>query len=260
MSLANDYLNDCSLEDSGFSSIENFHRNLINRPVPDEVRVRLKKLNSDWDMKFLSKFQEQLTGYAINSLGMRSIYLDEDRMRRAFNAYGEMKQSPKFLPKKCDVASQRWVGMALCAGLAMAKWDEDFDGAHREKTGPKTTECSTEPNYLDYVTSYLTECIERASEAEIHIDGIFEPEEILRSAQIILNQMVKPDSSAYESRMRRNFSLIDDGRKALGWFKIPTKGVSQHCEWAKILAEAYGTTASQVVAVKKYLDKKTIKN
>lgn len=254
MSLANGYLNDWSLDDSAFSSIENLHKDLINRPVPDTVRGRLGV--SDWDLELLSEFQEQLSGYAINTLGLRYINLDEAGRKRAFKAYDEMRRSPKFLPKKCDVARRRWVGMALCAGLAMAKWDKDFEGAHREKTGRKTTECSTEHNYLDCVTSYLTECIERASEAPIHIDGVFEPQEILRSAQIILNQMVEPDKCSHESQMRRNFSLIDDGRKALEWFKIPTKEISGNCVWAKILAEAYGTTASQVVAVKRYLERK----
>lgn len=256
MSFANGYLKDWSLDDSALSSIENLHKQLISRPVPDTVRGKLRV--SDWDFKLLSEFQEQLNGYAINTLGLRYIKLDEAGRWRALNAYDAMKRSPKFLPKtkKHDVAKRRWVGMALCAGLAMAKWDKGFEGAHREKTGRKTTECSTEHNYLDCVTSYLTECIERASEAEIHIDGVFEPEEILRSAHIILNQMVGPDRCSHESQMRRNFSLIDDGRKALGWFKIPTKEISGHCVWAKILAEAYGTTASQVVAVKRYLERR----
>lgn len=258
MSVGNGYLNDWSLDDRAFSSIENLHKQLISRPVPNTVRRRL--IASDWDLNLLSEFQDQLNGYAINLLGLRYIKLDEAGRKRAFEAYDEMRRAPKFLPKtkKHDLAKRRWIGMALCAGLATAKWDKDFEGAHREKTGPKTTECSTEHNYLDWVASYLADCIERASEAEIHIDGIFEPEEILRSAQIILSQMVEPDRSRNEARIKANTQLIIDGGNALKWFGFAVDTPDENYDWVQILAKAYGTTPDQIVSVKKKTKQKQL--
>ncbi|GJA06845.1 hypothetical protein KAM333_22730 [Aeromonas caviae] len=250
MSITNGYLKDWHLGDSAFSSIDDLHKCLLRRPVPNTVRERLR--NSDWNLKLLSEFQEQLSGYAINTLGLRYIKLDEAGRMRAFDAYTEMSKAPKFLPKtkKYDLAKRRWIGMALCAGLAMAKWDKYFEGAHLEKRGPRPTECSTEHNYLDLVASYLADCIERASEAEIHIDGIFEPEEILRGAQIILSQMVEPDRSMNEARIRTNTQLVIDGGKALEWFGFAVETRNQNCHWVNILAKAYGTTPTEILSIK----------